>query len=60
MPSLADIPDEIRATEDKEVVKGWLADLPLNSSTKLELLYLWSKERRITLSHDDINEIKLK
>jgi len=53
MPSLADIPDDLKAPEHKPAFVEWVLDLRVDFHTKRALAHLWCSLTRTALSTEE-------
>jgi hypothetical protein len=53
MPSLSDIPEDLRSAEQRVAFVEWVFELAVDFSVKRRLVHLWSKLTRTTLTADE-------
>jgi len=58
MPSLTDIPDDLKTPEQKDAFVEWVLELAIDFHTARSLVHLWTKLTRTRLSSDEWSKIE--
>lgn len=53
MPSLTDIPEDLKSADQKTAFVEWVFELAVDFSAKRHLVHLWSKLTRTQLTPDE-------
>lgn len=53
MPSITDIPDDLKTADQKPAFVEWVFELAVDFSVKKHLVHLWSKVTRTQLTPDE-------
>jgi len=60
MPSLTDIPDDLKTPEAKDAFIEWTLELAVNFATARSLIHLWTRLTRTRLSSEEWQKVENK
>jgi hypothetical protein len=60
MPSLTDIPEDLKTPEAKDAFIEWTLELAVNFATARSLVHLWTRLTRTRLSSEEWQKIEAK